>query len=214
MRHRPGTEPINSLANCRYGADGSTTQEAIPLRFLSIRFPCFTISCRLAMRAVEISNHSPVERQLTVPRSLCHGDRRGRGGLRGGRSAAVGNDCLPAQLFSDPRTVARGRGLSARRPFVDRLAVGGLSASLIIPAHSSHRRRDGDANAARPALYHQTSAGHHLARVLVLDVGRTWGDPLNPMLAITKMPARMHSPTMRRTARCRRDRCRHPCIMG
>jgi predicted PurR-regulated permease PerM len=40
-----------------------------------------------------------------------------------------------------------------------------------------------NANAARPALHHRLGAGHPLAPVLVLDEGRTRGDPLNPMLA-------------------------------
>jgi hypothetical protein len=38
--------------------------------------------------------------------------------------ASVG--CLPAQLYPDPRTHDRGRGVSAYRPFVDRFAMGAL----------------------------------------------------------------------------------------
>jgi predicted PurR-regulated permease PerM len=65
-------------------------------------------------------------------------------------------------------------------PFVDRLAMDGISAGRAVPAHPSHRRRNGDANAARPALHDQPGSGHPLAGVLVLDVGRTRGDFLNP----------------------------------
>jgi hypothetical protein len=80
------------------------------------------------------------------------GDRRRHGALRDGRSRVVGNGCLPAQLYSHPGTDDRRRGLPARGPVVHQLAVGGISAGRAIPAHSSRRRRDGDANAARPAL--------------------------------------------------------------
>src|SRR4029077_9500479 len=107
------------------------------------------------------------------------GNRHGRGALRGGRPRAVGYRGLPAQLYPNPGTYDRRRGLPARGPVVHRLAVGGISAGRAIPAHSSRRRRDGDANAAGPAFYDQPSAGPPLAGVLVVDVGRDWRDPLN-----------------------------------
>src|SRR6202035_5188732 len=41
-----------------------------------------------------------------------------------GDPVLVGNGCLPAQLYSDPGTYDRGRGVSACRPFVDRFVMG------------------------------------------------------------------------------------------
>src|SRR5205814_7549400 len=42
--------------------------------------------------------------------------------------------CLPAQLYSDPGTDNWCCGLRARRPFIDRFAMGGVSAGRIVPA--------------------------------------------------------------------------------
>src|SRR4029077_10185459 len=68
------------------------------------------------------------------------------------------------------------------------------SAGRAIPAHSSRRRRDGDANAAGPAFYDQPSAGHPLAGVLVLDVGRARRDPLNADARYYQDHLRPHPP--------------------
>jgi hypothetical protein len=65
----------------------------------------------------------------------------------------------------------------------------------LIPAHSSRRRRDGDANAAGPALHHKPGTGHPLAGVLVLDVGRPERSP-QPMLAISKISCDRIRPLM------------------
>src|SRR5208282_3529915 len=100
------------------------------------------------------------------------GNRGRHAAVRAGRSLAVGDGGLSAQLHSDPGTDDRRRGFLARGSVVDQFAVGGISAGRAVSAHSSRGRRDRDANAACPAFHDKPGAGHPRAGVLVLDVGR------------------------------------------
>ena len=98
----------------------------------------------------------------------------------------MGNGSLSPQLYSDPRPII---GVVIFL-FVGLLTVDTLwwrSCQLRCTCDPSRRRRDRDADTACPALHDKSGAGHPLAGVLVLDVGRSGALLAMPMLAIIKI---------------------------
>jgi hypothetical protein len=95
--------------------------------------------------------------------------------------------CLPAQLYPDPRTHDRGRGVSAYRPFVDRFAMAAfLPAGLYLFIHLV------EGETVTPMLLARRFTINSVLVVLSLVFWYwMWGVPgaflSTPMLAITKI---------------------------
>lgn len=86
---------------------------------------------------------------------------------------------LSRPLAAVEKFAEQAQGLAmGNQPKAVAVAVqGGVPASRALSGYPSYRGRDRDADAARSALYDQSGAGRACAGVLVLDVGRAWGDP-------------------------------------
>ena len=115
------------------------------------------------------------------------GDRCSHGVLRGWRSVAVGNGCLPAQLYSDSRADDWCCGLPACRPLIHSDPVAGfLPAGLYLAIHLA------EGETVTPMLLARRFTINPVLVILALVFWYwMWGVPgailATPMLAITKI---------------------------
>ncbi len=85
---------------------------------------------------------------------------------------------LSAELCADPRHCFGRVDLSSRRPVDYRLPLASAASCGALPWISFDRGRDCNADPSGQTVHPQSRPRHHLARLLVLDVGYSGRDPL------------------------------------